>query len=56
MDIDVLEKAFDNPPNKCSVMALELFLVQKCLKENRGSSTVTGIQGGFADHWDNNVG
>ena len=53
IDIDILEKAFDNPPNKCSVMALKLFLVQKCLTENRGSSTAAGIQGGFADYWDN---
>lgn len=53
MDMDILEKAFDNPPNKCLVMVLKLFLVQKCLTENRGSSTAAGIQGGFADYWDN---
>ena len=30
----MLAKAFDNPPNKYSVMVLELYLVQKCLTEN----------------------
>jgi hypothetical protein len=53
VDINLLEKAFDDPPNKYSVMALELFLVQKCLTEDRGSSTAAGIQGGFTDYWDN---
>lgn len=53
IDIDMMEKAFDNPPNKYSVMVLELFLVQKCLTENRGMSTATGIHGAFTDYWDN---
>jgi hypothetical protein len=29
IDIDMMEKAFDNPPNKYSVMVLELYLVQR---------------------------
>ncbi|KAF8798601.1 hypothetical protein BYT27DRAFT_7122783 [Phlegmacium glaucopus] len=53
IDVDLLEKAFDNPPNKYSVMVMELYLVQKCLTENRGKSTAAGIQGAFADYWDN---
>jgi hypothetical protein len=53
IDIDMMEKAFDNPPNKYSVMVLELYLVQKCLTEKRGKSTAAGIQGAFADYWDN---
>ena len=53
VDMDMMEKAFDNPPNKYSVMVLELYLVQKCLTENRGKSTAAGIQGAFADYWDN---
>jgi hypothetical protein len=53
IDIDMLEKAFDNPPNKYSVMVLELYLVQKCLTENKGNSTAAGIQGAFTDYWDN---
>ena len=53
IDIDMMEKAFDNPPNKYSVMVLELYLVQKCLTENRGKSTAAGIQGAFTDYWDN---
>ncbi|KAF8327307.1 hypothetical protein F5887DRAFT_1077645 [Amanita rubescens] len=31
IDTDLLEKAFDNPPNRFSAKALELFLVHKCL-------------------------
>ena len=53
VDMDMMEKAFDNPPNKYSLMVLELYLVQKCLTENRGKSTAAGIQGAFADYWDN---
>ena len=53
IDIDLMEKAFDNPPNKYSVMVLELFLVQKCLTEKKGKSTATGIHGAFTDYWDN---
>ena len=53
IDIDMMEKAFDNPPNKYSVMVLELYLVQKCLTEKRGKITATGIHGAFTDYWDN---
>ena len=53
IDIDMMEKAFDNPPNKYSVMALELYLVQKCLTEKKGTSTAAGIHGAFTDYWDN---
>ena len=53
IDIDLMEKAFDNPPNKYSVMVLELYLVQKCLTEERGKSTADGIHGAFTDYWDN---
>ena len=53
INIDMMEKAFDNPPNKYSVMVLELFLVQKCLTEKKGKSTATGIHGAFTDYWDN---
>lgn len=45
---DELEKAFDKPPNRYSVMALEMFLVQKCFTDGLGESTATGIHGGFA--------
>ena len=53
IDIDKMEKAFDNPPNKYSVMVLELYLVQKCLTEKKGKSTASGIHGAFTDYWDN---
>src|SRR5277367_319699 len=47
-----LEKAFDNPPNKYSAVALEMFLVQKCFTDGLGSSTADGIHGAFAAYWD----
>ena len=53
IDWELLAKAFDNPPNKYSVMALELFIVEKCLTENHGTSTSGGIQGAFTTYWDN---
>ena len=53
VDVDLLEKAFDNPPNKYSVSALELFLVQKCCTERLSPSTAVGIHGAFCDYWDN---
>ncbi|GLB44840.1 hypothetical protein LshimejAT787_1801770 [Lyophyllum shimeji] len=53
IDIDLLEKAFDNPPNRLSAYALELFLIQKCVVENLSKCTAHGIQAAFADLWDN---
>jgi hypothetical protein len=53
VDVDLLEKAFDRPPSKYSVSAMELFLVQKCCTERLSSSTAVGIHGAFCDYWDN---
>ena len=53
VNVDLLEKAFDRPPNKYSVSALELFLVQKCCTEEHSPSTAAGIHGAFCDYWDN---
>ncbi|KAJ7242308.1 hypothetical protein C8J57DRAFT_1244177 [Mycena rebaudengoi] len=55
IDTDLLEKAFDTP-NKHSVFALELYLTQKCIVENKGKSTCEGIHGAFAKHWDSMEG
>ena len=52
IDINRLAKAFDNPPNEYSAMALELFLVQKCFTEDLSASTGQGIHGAFAKYWD----
>ena len=49
---DMLEKAFNRPPNHYSALALEMFLVQKCFTENCGVSTAEGIHGAFASYWD----
>lgn len=52
VNADKLAKAFDNPPNEYSAMALELFLTQKCFSEALGLSTGQGIHGAFANYWD----
>ena len=49
---DMLEKAFDKPPNLYSALAVEMFLIQKCFTENCGVSTAEGIHGAFASYWD----
>ena len=53
VDVDLLEKAFDKPPNKYLVSAMELFLVQKCCTEELSLSTAAGIHGAFCGYWDN---
>jgi len=52
IDTNILAKAFDNPPNKYSAMALELFITQKCFSEGCGKSTCEGIHATFAAYWD----
>ncbi|KAJ7822738.1 hypothetical protein B0H14DRAFT_3470511 [Mycena olivaceomarginata] len=39
IDTEELAKAFDNPPNKLSAIALELVTTQKCLVEGLGRNT-----------------
>lgn len=51
IDTDLLAKAFETP-NKYSVTALELYLVQKCFTEGFGKSTSDGIHGAFSYLWD----
>ncbi len=53
VNTDELERAFDDEkPNRYSVMALELFLTEKCLNEGHGKSTANGIHGAWARFWD----
>jgi hypothetical protein len=52
-DIDAYGHVFDIIPNKYSVSALELFLVQKGLTEGRSLSTTWGIFSAFKDMWKN---
>lgn len=47
-----LAKAFDNPPNKWSAKALELVLIQKCIHEGCGKSTMDGMHAAYAKRWD----
>jgi hypothetical protein len=52
LDVGQLEVAFEDPPNRLSPVALELFLTQKCLMENLGKDTANGIHAAFICHWD----
>jgi len=47
-----LAKAFNNPPNCYSAVALEFFLVQKVFTEELSKSYAEGIHGAFANYWD----
>lgn len=53
IDTDLWEKAFDNPPNRYSAQALELFLGKRCFEEGCGQSTGEAIHAAFAHYWDN---
>lgn len=56
MDDERLSKAFDMPPNLFSHIALEWFLIQKCLRDSEsrcGSATGVSIHAAFARYWDN---
>ena len=54
IDTNLLEKAFEKPPNGLSAKALELFLVHKCLGSDAcGPSTAERIHAAFCDYWDN---
>lgn len=49
---DELEKALDNPPNQYSAMVVEMFISQKCLKEDCGHQVAEGIHAAFCRYWD----
>ncbi len=53
LDTEILGKAFDdNQPNKYSVIALELYLTEKCFNEGHGRSTANGIHSAWAAYCD----
>lgn len=52
MSIDGFKAAFDNPPNRHSATALELFLVQKCFTEGLKEGTADGIHAAFTEYWE----
>ncbi|KAM6502988.1 hypothetical protein JOM56_002965 [Amanita muscaria] len=52
IDTNLLEKAFEKPPNQYSTKALEFFLVEKCIRQGCTRSTAEGVQAAFADYWD----
>jgi hypothetical protein len=53
-DIDEFSHAFDDVPNLYSAMALELFLVEKCINQGCAKS-VNGISAAFCYLWDSCV-
>lgn len=52
MSIDSFKAVFNNPPNKHSATALELFLVQKCFTEGLKEGTADGIHAAFTEYWE----
>lgn len=52
LDNDVLEKAFDNPPNRYSAKALEYFLVDRCIINGCQEGTAAGIHAAFLFYWE----
>jgi hypothetical protein len=51
LDLSLLEKALDNPPNKYSAKVLELLLTERCFRIGLGKSTADGIHAAFNDYW-----
>jgi hypothetical protein len=50
-DINKFENAFQGRPNKYSAIALESYLVEKCLNQGLGTSTAGGIHAAFKRYW-----
>ena len=53
IDLDMWEKACENPPNRLVVKALEMFIMQKCVKEGLGYKTYEDIHSSICDWFDN---
>ncbi|GJE89506.1 hypothetical protein PsYK624_056070 [Phanerochaete sordida] len=53
LDLDKLEKAFDDVPNKYTPYALEMLLTQKCLHEDKSLSTGQGMYSAMKNRWEN---
>lgn len=53
VDTEMLARAFDKPPNKLSVCALEWYMVHKCFVEECKLSVGVVIHAAFAWYWDN---
>lgn len=53
LDLDDLEKAFDDVPNKYSAYALEMLLTEKCLHEGKSVSTAQSVYSAIKNHWEN---
>ena len=51
-NLDGLESAFDNIPNKHSAYVLELFLTEKCFNQGLTYQTSEGIYSAFMKLWD----
>lgn len=51
IDYAVLKTAFEEPPNRYSPYALELFLTQKCIEEGCAQSLSEQVHAAFKNHW-----
>ncbi|KAF4613695.1 hypothetical protein D9613_008208 [Agrocybe pediades] len=43
--------SLDGPPNKCTPLAIAMFLTHKCINEDLGKSTAEGIHAAFKRHY-----
>ncbi|KAH9948145.1 hypothetical protein B0H21DRAFT_848678 [Amylocystis lapponica] len=52
IDFDELAVAFEKPPNRYSALALELFMVEKCMNQDLGIQTGQSTYSAFKKHWE----
>ncbi|EPQ55141.1 hypothetical protein GLOTRDRAFT_27428, partial [Gloeophyllum trabeum ATCC 11539] len=51
INLDALEVAFEKPPNQYSALGLELYLTEKCIKQNLKEQTAVQIYSAFKRMW-----
>lgn len=52
LDLNLLEKAFENPPNRLSALALEYLMVDKCVWSTCKPGTGISIYSAFKNYWE----
>ena len=53
IDLDLLEKAFENPPNCYSGLALQFFMTELCFRLERKAGTGLSAYSAFKKYWEN---
>ncbi|TCD65482.1 hypothetical protein EIP91_002566 [Steccherinum ochraceum] len=51
-DLELLGKALEGPPNRYSAMALEWFIVEKCVRQALDAGTGTSAYSAFKKYWE----